>query len=105
MVSTEPVAAQSVRTDARFEALNAKVDAINGSLSARIEDVNTSLSAKIDRAREEAAAGDAALSAKMDKLTEKVLEVQGHLKAVLSVLSLYGIVAASISIARSLQWC
>lgn len=83
-----------------FETMQAAMQA----LRARIETVNTSLTEKIDKANEQRAAGDAVLSVKMDRLTEKVLEIQGHQKALLWVISLATIIAASVSIARTLNW-
>jgi hypothetical protein len=74
------------------------------SLAARIEAVNKSLSEKIDKANEQRSAGDAALSVKMDKLTEKVLANEGHHKTVLWVVSLAAVIASLASIARTFNW-
>jgi hypothetical protein len=90
-----------------FDSLTARLDSLTAQfnwLAARIETVNTSLSEKIDKASEQRAAGDAALSVKMDKLTEKVLEIQGHQKALLWVIGLATVISSLVSIARTLDW-
>jgi hypothetical protein len=66
-----------------FDSLTARIETVNTSLTARIEAINTSLSEKIEKANAQRAAGDAALSVKMDKLTEKVPEIQKNQKALL----------------------
>jgi hypothetical protein len=106
----------------QIKEMNARIEAVNGSpgeridkadeqraagdaaLSAKIDALNTSLSEKIDKANEQRAAGDAVLGEKIDKLTERVLEVQGHQKAVLWVFSISSVATALVSIARTLNW-
>jgi hypothetical protein len=105
----------SAKVDSKMEALeqrtNARIDAVNSSLTdqiketnGRIDALNTSLTQKIDEANKQRAAGNAALGDKIDKLAERVLGNQGHQKAVLWVFSLSSVVAALVSIARTLGW-
>ena len=104
----EKVDATIEKVDAKIESLNektnAKIEALNEKTNARIDAVNTSLSAKIDEANEQRAAGDALLAGKIDKLTERVLEDRGQLKAIVWLLGVSSVVASLASIARTLNW-
>jgi predicted nuclease with TOPRIM domain len=51
------------------------------------------LSAKIDK-----------LAEKLDKLAERVLDIQGNQKGLILFLSIVGLLASGISIARTLNW-
>ena len=84
--------------------MDSKIEALNEKTNARIDALDTSLSANIGIANEQRAAGDTALGEKIDKLTERVLEVQGHQKAVLWVISIFSIIASVVSIAHTLDW-
>ena len=103
------------KTNTRIEAFNTslgeKIEAFNTSLGDRIDAFNTSLSQKIENATEQLAASDAALSGRIENLTEKVSNIsnvlaglQGQMKALLWLLSMAGIVASVVSIARTLAW-
>ena len=47
---------------------------------------------------------DEKLSTKLDKLTERVLEMQGNQKGLILFLTIAGLLVSGISIARTLNW-
>jgi hypothetical protein len=54
--------------------------------------------------RKEIKALDEKLSTKLDKLAERVLEMQGNQKGLILFLTIAGLLVSGISIARTLNW-
>ncbi|MEJ1966708.1 MAG: hypothetical protein WDO56_36265 [Gammaproteobacteria bacterium] len=93
--------ALSERTSTRIDALNRSLAEQGKETNARIDVLNTSLTEKIDSANKERAAGDAGLGTKIDKLSERVLEMQGTQKGLIWFLSSISLLAAGTSIAHT----
>jgi hypothetical protein len=103
----------ATKLDSKIEQVNAKIETLGEKTSARIEAVNASLGEKIDDSHRQRAAGgrfakidvfNHSLCEKIDELIERMLEVHAQQKAVLWVFSISSIVAAMVSIARTLNW-
>jgi hypothetical protein len=84
--------------------LNGKIDALGKEFNGKLERLGERLDQKIDQANKDRAAGDAALGEKIDKLSELTLQNQGTLKAVCYLISTVTVLAAAVSIARTLEW-
>jgi chromosome segregation ATPase len=99
------------RIDALATSLTGKIGALAASTEHRIDALAASLTGKIEQADSMRAAGDAALTDRLDKLTDKVsqmadtlAQVHGQQKALLWLLGSSGTIAAAVSIARTLEW-
>jgi len=72
-----------IKVESVNTSLNAKIESVNTSLHAKIESVNTSLSAKIESVNTSLSAKtetvSSTLSAKIDKLDEKVTDIDRRL--------------------------
>ncbi|HVY82128.1 MAG TPA: hypothetical protein VG994_14155 [Steroidobacteraceae bacterium] len=97
--------------DAKLQYVHARIDALAASTEHRIDALAASLTGKIEQADSMRAAGDAALTDRLDKLTDKVsqmadtlAQVHGQQKALLWLLGSSGTIAAAVSIARTLEW-
>ena len=73
-------------------------------LRKEIKALDEKLSEKIDHASKDRAAGDASLGEKIDKLSERVLAMQGNQKGLILFLSSVGLLASGLSIAHTFSW-
>jgi hypothetical protein len=85
---------------AALPVLRDKIDQLSVTVDSKIEKTRDA----IDKADERRAAGDAALGARIEKLTDVVAEVRSYQKALFWVISLAGTGAAVVSIARAFDW-
>ena len=82
---------------AELPVLRKEIKALDEKLNRKIDALDERLNGKID-------ALDRRLSDKIDKLTERVLEMQGNQKGLILFLTIVGLLASGVSIARTLSW-
>jgi hypothetical protein len=103
-VRAEKIDQLSAKVDTRITQANEDRAAGDAVLAEKIDQLSAKVDTRITQANEDRAAGDAALSGKIDKLTERVLEMQGTQKGLVWFLTSVGLIAAGVSIARTLGW-
>jgi uncharacterized phage infection (PIP) family protein YhgE len=94
----------STEVDAKIAKVDTKIDQLSTKVDTKIDQLSTNVDAKIDQANKDRAAGDATLAAKIDTLTERVLEMQGNLKGLIWFISGVTLIASGVSIAHTLGW-
>jgi chromosome segregation ATPase len=86
------------------EKLNGKIDALDEKLTGRIDALDEKLTGRIDAQGEKQSGKIDALGDKLDKLTERVLEMQGNQKGLILFLTLSTLIVAGVAAARQLNW-
>jgi hypothetical protein len=80
------------RVEKELPELRKEIKALDEKLSAKIDKVEEKLSARIDK-----------IEKMLDKLTVRVLEMQGNQKGLILFLTIAGLLTSGISIARTLN--